>query len=106
MVRYYTHSEMFDMIHNNNESKTEIYNIPEVTSDNMDKITDIMDDIYPNYIQDFYEYNYNFCCIYNNIIVSVSNYLHHPVLHFYYIESLINKNDLEIIKDTFKFLLK
>ena len=81
--------------------------MPDWTDTTYDNLINILDYIYPDYINSCkYGYNIYYCVysiIYNNIIIQItsnSDIIHSSII-FRYIESQLDINDLNLIKKIF-----
>ena len=76
------------------------------TDTTYDTLIDIADYIYEDYINDDYDDYYDYCFIYNNIIVLIESdsEISKPSIRFKYVKSQIDICDLDKIKKKFKFL--
>ena len=106
----YTIRELEDqltLIEKNNKHICIKYNMPDWTDTTYDNLINILDYIYPDYINSCeYGYNIYYCVysiIYNNIIIQITSNsdITHSSIIFRYIESQIDINDLNLIKKIF-----
>jgi len=69
---------------------------------------DIVDYIYEDYIDNTYDEYWQITTLYNNIVITLQNDcdITDSYIEFDYIDEEINKNDLEILKEVFAFIMK
>ena len=107
----YTQRELvqnLEAINKHQECITESYQTINWNDLTFDKIIDIADYIYEDYINDGQDGLCYFSFIYNNIVVYIQNdsEISEPIIEFKYIKSQIDECDLNTIKKTFNFLNK
>jgi hypothetical protein len=107
----YTERELvknLELINKHPEFIIEKYDTIDWTNDIYDKIFDIADYIYEDYITGGQDGLCFISFIYNNIIVYIQNdsEISVPIIEFKYVKSQINECDLNTIKKTFNFLNK
>jgi hypothetical protein len=79
-----------------------------LNNDIYEKVIDIADYIYEDYINGGQDGLFFVSFIYNNIIVYMQNdsEISEPYIEYKYVKSQINEHDLNTIKETFNFLNK
>jgi len=107
----YTQRELvqnLEAINKHQECITESYQTINWNYSTVDKIIDIADYIYEDYINDGQDGLCYFSFIYNNIVVYIQNdsEISEPIIEFKYVPSQIDESDLNQIKKTFNFLNK
>ena len=101
-------SENLQLISKHPECIIEKYDTINWTNDIYDKVIDIVDYIYEDYINGGQDGLFFVSLIYNNIIVYIQNdsEISKPYIEYKYVKSQINESDLNTIKKTFNFLNK
>jgi len=107
----YTEKEFNDKINlilNNKNKMTEKYPCIERSKLVNETIIDIVDYIYEDYIDNTYDKYWQIITLYNNIVITLQNDcdITDSYIEFIYIDEEINKNDLEILKEVFAFIMK
>lgn len=107
----YTERELIknlELIGKHPECIIEKYDTINWTNDIYDKMIDIVDYIYEDYINGGQDGLFFVSLIYNNIIVYIQNdsEISKPYIEYKYVKSQINESDLNTIKKTFNFLNK
>jgi hypothetical protein len=97
-----------ELINKHPECIIEKYDTINWNDDIYEKINDIVDYIYEDYIQGGQDGLFFVSFIYNNIIVYIQNdsEISEPYIEFTYVKSQIDRCDLNTIKKTFNFLNK
>jgi hypothetical protein len=107
----YTERELIknlELIGNHQECIIEHYDTIDWTDLTFDKVIDIADYIYEDYIKGGQDGLFYFTFIYNNIIVYIQNdsEISEPYIEFKYVKSQIDECELNTIKKAFNFLNK
>jgi len=101
-------NDKINLILNNKNKKTEKYPCCKRTDLIIETMIDIVDYIYEDYIDNTYDKYWQIITLYNNIVITLQNDcdITDSYIEFDYINEEINKNDLEILKEVFAFIIK
>ena len=102
----YTQRELTDQltqIKNDKLCRCENYGMPPWTDTTYTKLIDILDYLYEDYLKAGQDGYCTFCLIYNGIIINITNDsdISQSNLSFSYVESQIDVNDLNQLKQVF-----
>ena len=101
-------NDKINLILNNKNKTTEKYPCIKRTDLIIETMIDIVDYIYEDYIDNTYDDYWQIITLYNNIVITLQNDcdITDSYIEFDYINEEINKNDLEILKEVFAFIMK